>query len=695
MDKETVTREYNNYSDSYILLEGILINLLKNKEIKQDDIYDLEEAYSSYVNNAENIKIRLNTENDIIKANILEKSTAITKEKFLELMTEGGKRNLFYQGNNGEILINGQAVPSLVLLAKKLNLIATDGEDESTIILTPTFIELISNSDILLKASNIQLEGYTTINNGFSIDKEGNMSAKDGNFEGHIKAKSGEISSDMIVEELNVGGNISADSITVRNLNCQNIAGVLTSDVTVEVNSAIGNDASLFVNGSVFATLQCCIESIPKILNGNQVTINLNSMANENIVFKGFNGGTLVININKDIQGNIKGLDCSSKILLKGIGESSVSVLKYNYKLTGNLNMRTGRDASYDLITTITSGSYLLVIDIQNGWGYTTWNGSSGYISLNTSYTTEVEIYEDIVESNINIKPSTLIENDENKYSVYFENCNYVETSNVNIYGKTESNDYILGANRGSNIKIENVKTVGSQNGVYAYNMSKILENNTSGKVNGIAHKASLGSIISIENGTMMGGSIEKTDDSQIIYNISNVTSDESSEVGSNDNTTVASETIILKADGANTYRHNVYTGWKNDNTAKQGDYGYGDCDGYWFFGNQFEKLQGKNIKQITLKITRQNGGVYASHSHTLRAHTYTSKPYSGVPSFYESWTQTFYAAVGDTVTIIITDSTLLNAISSGIVKGFGVKDAYDKAHYSVLSGSIALTAIV
>lgn len=510
-----------------------------------------------------------------------------------------------------------------------------------------------------------------------------------------IKNDIGEISSETIVKDLNVEGEISAGSITVSSINCNNIPESLTSDIIVEVNSTSGDDTSKFTEGAIFATLQTCLENIPKFLGGNTVTINLNSVCAENVTIKGFNGGNLVININSDLEGNVRGLNCFAKIFLKGSREVSTPILKYNYKTTGNLNMRTGRDSSYDLVTTISADSYLLVTDIgDENWGYTTWNGYSGYVSLNTSYTTEVEIYEDSKENTINIKPSSLVENNGNKFSTYFENCNYVEISNMNVYGKTESNDYILGATGGSNIKIENVKTVGSQNGVYAYNMSKILEINTYGKVNGIAHKASSGSIISIENGTMIGGSIEKTDDSQIIYNISNVTSDESSEVGSNDNTTVASETIILKASSANTYRHNVYTGWKNDNTAKQGDYGYGDCDGYWFFDTQFEKLKSKSIKQITLKITRQSGGIYGSHSHMLRAHTYTSKP-SGIPSMYGSWSQLFYADIGETATVIITDSTLLSAISNGTIKGFGVKDTYDKAHYSVLSANVTLTATV
>ena len=46
-------------------------------------------------------------------------------------------------------------------------------------------------SSIKLFADNIQLEGYATINGNFKIDKEGNMVAKNGQYEGAVVANSG------------------------------------------------------------------------------------------------------------------------------------------------------------------------------------------------------------------------------------------------------------------------------------------------------------------------------------------------------------------------------------------------------------------------------------------------------------------------------------------------------------------------
>ena len=47
----------------------------------------------------------------------------------------------------------------------------------------------IKSENVTVDASNIHLEGYTTINKGFSIDKEGNMTANNGVFKGTISGK--------------------------------------------------------------------------------------------------------------------------------------------------------------------------------------------------------------------------------------------------------------------------------------------------------------------------------------------------------------------------------------------------------------------------------------------------------------------------------------------------------------------------
>ena len=43
-------------------------------------------------------------------------------------------------------------------------------------------------STVAIGADQIHLEGYTTVNSGFSIDGSGNMTAKNGTFSGTITA---------------------------------------------------------------------------------------------------------------------------------------------------------------------------------------------------------------------------------------------------------------------------------------------------------------------------------------------------------------------------------------------------------------------------------------------------------------------------------------------------------------------------
>ena len=56
----------------------------------------------------------------------------------------------------------------------------------STINLTPGNVLIEASKLAKIKAQNIDLEGYTTINKSFGIDLEGNMFAKDGTFEGTV-----------------------------------------------------------------------------------------------------------------------------------------------------------------------------------------------------------------------------------------------------------------------------------------------------------------------------------------------------------------------------------------------------------------------------------------------------------------------------------------------------------------------------
>lgn len=579
--------------------------------------------------------------------------------------------------------------------SEKFEWIVKKGSTASGILLTDKAIEAIANSSIKLKASQITLEGLVTANGNFKILEDGSIEATNGKFTGEINADKGKISSDLEVDGMNVSGNLSADTLDVRKINCPDLSIGLTGDINITVNPGDTNATNIFANGATFTSLQTCIESIPKNLNGYTVNITVVAQISENISIKGFNGGTLYIKFNENNRGYIFGHNCSAELLLQGKGTTTQTLVS-NYKTTGNVNMRVAGNATANLVQTVPPGAVLLLTNIDsNGWGYTTYNGKSGWMSTNTSYMVKDEVYQTTGTSTA-IQPGELLTQDGKYYAAVFRNCSYAAIFDLEVYGKTGNNvNYAIGSIRGSYVDLEGVKVSGSENGIVAERGGRVFQSNTTGKVNGIAQNANHSGTIYIQDGTTINGTMSKDNSSQIIYSESGVEKDTSSNVGTNDNTTTATSTVTIYSTGGNSYRHNVYTGWKNDNTVRQGDYGYGDCDGIWLFGTQFaSKLKGKNITKITLTVTRQQGGVYGAVISTLKMHNYSSQP-GGAPTYVNGWSKTFSLAVNNTTTITITDSAVLTAIKNGTCQGFGLQGAYDSSHYAVFSGNCTLTATI
>lgn len=697
-----IKAKYNNYNENYSNIVKVLNDIIESSEITEGSKDLLDEAYTDYSESYVDTKYALeNYKEDSIQSQIKsieDNKLGINKNEIIKTLTDGGINNTIYLDDDGRLFIDGEYVPELQTVkltvdeqnktiealvsdgyvevdgenvklnlaysklkqtvngiettvadvsgnvdtlsgniskisqkADKIFLLVTEDSTQSSLVITPELIAAIASSDIKLAANNIALEGYTTINGNFAIDTEGNMTAKNGTFSGKITAESGEISSNMIVEELNVDGDISADTLTVREIKCNSLVSNLQNDLDLYINSESGSDSANLENGAIFESLQGCIDAIPRFLNGNTINITLQTDLNENVKIRGFNSGSIYIKMNnKNILGTINAQDCSSRIFIYG--------------------------------------------------GLTVSDIATGVDSVRPC-----------------IKPSSLISADTYYYSIYVANCNYVMIRNIDIYGKTDkSANYAIGGAYSANVYVQNDKVIGSYNGIQMRGMARCTEQNTYGKVIAKGHRAIYGGTIYINDGTMINGTIEHSNCAQIIYDSNSVTADgTTTSVGNNTNTTTSTETIVIKASYADTYRSTVYNSWKKDNTARQGDYGYGDCTGLWFFGSQFEtQLKGKTIKKITVKVTRKSGGVSSSVAHTLRMHNYSSRP-SGAPSFVSGWTKTFNAAVGDTVSISITDSALLDAISNGNVKGFGVRSTYDSSHYSVLSADMTVTATV
>ena len=697
MDLDRLLELNNNYHNSHNKIVNLLQSILEKGELTEGDYEEIQDSYSK---NEDNFNELDKAENDYMKSDLelqleILKNTKIdlNVDSVLDLLTNGGRTSAIFKDENGNIMLDAARIEELnqvkvqidennkriasivadteveqedgskiklkvlfstldqrvdsitttvgeiegtansandkaesaltkasqaVQTSEKFEWIVKEGSTQSSITLTDEAILAIANSNLVLKATQITLEGIVTANGNFKILSDGSIEATNANITGKINATSGKISSDLEVEGMNVSGNLSTDTLNVRKINCPNLAVGVTEDVNITVNPSAGNVTDTFGDNAVFSSLQTCIESIPNNLNGYTVTITVISQISENITIRGFNGGVLNIRFKANCLGYIAGYNCSAQLLFQGTGSSNA------------------------------------------------------------------------------IKPSTLVSLNDRYYATAFKNCSYVLLDNMEIYGKTNNPaNWAVGSECNSFVKAQSLKITASENGFTASNGGRIYEKDITGKVNSCGQNAKNGGIIHINDGTILNGSMSKDNSSQIICSSSGAVQDTSSTVGTNTNTTTTATNITMNSTGGNSYRHNVYTGWKNDNTCRQGDYGYGDCDGIWLFGTQFtSKLQGKNVTKITLTVTRQQGGIYGAVTSTLKMHNHSTRP-AGAPTYVGGWSKTFSLAVNSTTTITITDSAVLTAIKNGTCKGFGLQGAYDSSHYAVFSGNCTLTATI
>ena len=297
------------YIESYNNIIKVLDDILEAKEITEGSYELLEEAYTDYNEDFASAKSFLES----VKAEkIVEKIEDLGYKKLdadqdsvLNILTKNGVYNSIYKNEDGRILIDMQSIPMLTLLVQKLSLIAKglDSDDEeSSITIAPEFIELLSSSEILLKAKNIKLEGYVSANGGFSIDENGNMTANNGNFNGAVNAQ----------------GNMTADTLIVRKIISKDIINSLVSDINVTI-ATDGDDASAVISSAKFYTVQGFLDALPRNLNGNSIYITLDKECNENLNLKGFSNGDIYLYMNmKNYNGYIAGDNCTAKLFIYG-----------------------------------------------------------------------------------------------------------------------------------------------------------------------------------------------------------------------------------------------------------------------------------------------------------------------------------------------------------------------------------------
>jgi hypothetical protein len=432
--------------------------------------------------------------------------------------------------------------------------------------------------------------------------------------------------SEVIGDSFSVEGELTADTITANKINSAQYPSTLEDDIQISINSG-GNDDNELYDGVSFATVTGALEALPKFLNGKVVDIWVQEDIYENIDFQYFISGRINLYLDgSTVYGYIRNYTSGTKVNVYG------GYMKYETAKTGVIHPSTGCAVASRTASLVGQENSPI-----NGYSLKIYGSDNASGSATTIVGVACDSYA-------------------NGYykDVQFINC-----------------DIGFRANAGGRIHAAKSSGVCSQYGFEAVSGGLITIANSPqcGGNKSNTHVSSPGQIIAPTSVTYEGGN-QTTDDNPAP-------------------TPTTTKTVTIKSNSGDTYRSSVYNNWKKDNTARQGDYGYGDCNGCWFFGSQFNQFKGKNVTKIELTIKRISGGANAAVPIVVKTHNYTSRP-SGKPS-YGSGCGSVKIAVGNSGKLTITNSTILTALENGTIKGFGIQSTYNSSNYAVCSGSVTM----
>ena len=440
------------------------------------------------------------------------------------------------------------------------------------------------------------------------------------------------INSDSFVGDmLAIDGIISAKSLQVQDIDSAKYPATLDGNVDLYVNSSSGDDDNEPDDGVRYKTLQGAIDAIPKFLNNKTVYITMETDSTEDVSMRGIVGGAIRIYMNgKTLYGTLRSYVCAASINIYGGTRSSTE------GATGVIHPSVG----------ISFGGRAASVGFE----------ASQYVAI---YKVKVFAPDNI--------PSDITNTD--------KVCVASQSGTGSVYCK-------------------NIQIVNATIGFRANNVGAMHISSSSGVASKYGFQATTGGLITIANNAQAGGKKSSTNKSaggQVIYDANGpefATGNQSTDGGTAP-VVSTTKTITIKSSYGDTYRSSVYNNWKKDGTVRQGDYGYGDCNGCWFFGSAFAEVKGATIKKVTITITRQSGGSSSAVGLVVKSHGHSSRP-SGAPTF-RTTAGTLSLATGKSGPLEITNSTILSEISSGKVKGFGIQSTYNSSHYAVCSGSVTV----
>ncbi|WP_434794429.1 hypothetical protein TPDSL_14100 [Terrisporobacter petrolearius] len=145
--QEVTVEAKENYDNAKEQLVAIFTSILEKGEITAEDNVEIEqvkeqysEAYNSIKENTENVqKKTLEEQLEELKDGMV----GATTDEILNILTDDGRKPWLYKNEDNDVLVDMTAIPELTVLVNKLNLIATDGENEGEFQLTKDFIKMI------------------------------------------------------------------------------------------------------------------------------------------------------------------------------------------------------------------------------------------------------------------------------------------------------------------------------------------------------------------------------------------------------------------------------------------------------------------------------------------------------------------------------------------------------------------------
>ena len=435
---------------------------------------------------------------------------------------------------------------------------------------------------------------------------------------------------EVIGGSFNVEGTLTAGKIVCKDIDSPKYPGVITEDLWLYVGTD-GNDDSELESGAIFASFDGLLDKLPKNLNGHEVRIEMKTNITENIEFKGFHGGKIWI--------YMKGHTLYGYVVSK-MGSARINICS---GYIGNAN------------------------DESNGWGKI--HPSKGYAV--SAYTT------------------TVASVDQGCIGLY----------NIDVYG---ADNYLSGSSTKLGVAGQDWGTA-YLNGVSYYGCDVGARANAGGRIHDVlsynvctkyGFYATTGGYITLAGGEHSGGKTKnyhQADAGQVIVASDATFAAGEVQVPGGSAPVITNKTVTVKSKSGDTYRSTVYNNYKGDNTVRQGDYGYGDCNGLWLFGDQFEQFKGKNITKVVITISRQEGGQSASVNLNIKTHNYKRRP-SGKPSYVATvGTLGLTINASGSKTITDTSNAIITGLKAGTIKGIGLQSTFDKSHYAVCSGSVTI----